>query len=364
MAYSITDFSATQILVDNSGVLLYYIDKSNLRVSYVEPICTLNWHLYELGYTTKKLDIDFNDVTTPVVASAAALTAAIQAMIDGAGGSGTVTSVGTGTGLTGGPITTSGTVSLNTKLAPADSLTGNSLKVLRVNLGETAVEYATPAVGTVTSVSGTTNRVTSTGGATPVIDISATFEALLGKVASPLSQFASTSSLQLRGVLSDENGTGVALFDSCTSPTFITPILGTPTSGTLTNCAGLPMAGVVDLATAWTDYTGTSTVVGWSSFTTKQIWYKIIGKTMIIRYHLAGTSDSTTTTFTFPATSISDSSQFVVTSAVDSGAAAVAGLTRVDPATSVVILRRTVNGATYTASGTKVAIGTITLEIQ
>ena len=37
--------------------------------------------------------------------------------------------------------------------------------------------------GTVTSVSGTANRVTSTGGATPVIDISATFEALLEKVA-------------------------------------------------------------------------------------------------------------------------------------------------------------------------------------
>ena len=54
-----------------------------------------------------------------------------------------VTSVGTGTGLTGGTITSTGSISLNTKLAPADSLTGNSLKYLRVNAGETAVEYAT-----------------------------------------------------------------------------------------------------------------------------------------------------------------------------------------------------------------------------
>ena len=54
-----------------------------------------------------------------------------------------VTSVGTGTGLTGGSITTTGTISLNTKLAPADSLTGNAGKFLRVNAGETAVEYAT-----------------------------------------------------------------------------------------------------------------------------------------------------------------------------------------------------------------------------
>jgi hypothetical protein len=62
-------------------------------------------------------------------------------------GTGTVTSVATGTGLTGGPITSSGTISLNSKLAPADSLTGNSLKYLRVNAGETAVEYATVAGG-------------------------------------------------------------------------------------------------------------------------------------------------------------------------------------------------------------------------
>jgi hypothetical protein len=60
----------------------------------------------------------------------------------GGSGSGTVTQVDTGTGLTGGPITTTGTVSLNSKLAPADNLVGNSLKYLRVNAGETAVEYA------------------------------------------------------------------------------------------------------------------------------------------------------------------------------------------------------------------------------
>ena len=71
---------------------------------------------------------------------------------------GTVTNVATGTGLTGGPITTTGTISLDSKLAPMDSLTGNSLKVLRVNAGETAVEYATASAGTVTSV-GTTGLI-------------------------------------------------------------------------------------------------------------------------------------------------------------------------------------------------------------
>lgn len=88
----------------------------------------------------------------------------------------------------------------------------------------------TLAAGTVTSVSGTANRITSTGGATPVIDISSTFEALLGKVANPLSQFAATTSAQLAGIISDETGTGALVFAN--SPAFAgTPTAPTPTAG-------------------------------------------------------------------------------------------------------------------------------------
>lgn len=96
--------------------------------------------------------------------------------------------------------------------------------------------------GTVTSVSGTTNRITSTGGATPVIDISATFEALLGKVANPLSQFASTTSAQLAGVISDETGSGALVFG--TSPTISTGLtLGYITGST--QCLHVNTSGVV-----------------------------------------------------------------------------------------------------------------------
>jgi hypothetical protein len=66
-------------------------------------------------------------------------------------GTGTVSSISPGTGLAvstaPNPITTTGSISLNTKLAPADSLTGNGGKFLRVNTGETAVEYATVSTG-------------------------------------------------------------------------------------------------------------------------------------------------------------------------------------------------------------------------
>lgn len=59
---------------------------------------------------------------------------------------------------------------------------------------------------------------------------------------------ATPSSANLRSALTDETGSGAAVF--ATSPTLVTPILGTPTSGTLTNCTGLPQAGTVGLTTS------------------------------------------------------------------------------------------------------------------
>lgn len=95
-------------------------------------------------------------------------------------------------------------------------------------------------------------------------------------VANPLSQFAATTSLQLLGVISDETGSGLLVFG--TSPTLITPLLGTPTSGVLTSCTGLPVssgisglgAGIAawlatpssaNLITAVTDETGTGALM-------------------------------------------------------------------------------------------------------
>jgi hypothetical protein len=55
------------------------------------------------------------------------------------------------------------------------------------------------------------------------------------------------SSANLLAAMTDETGTGVLVFNN--TPTLLSPILGTPTSGTLTNCTGLPVAtGISGLA--------------------------------------------------------------------------------------------------------------------
>jgi hypothetical protein len=84
------------------------------------------------------------------------------------------------------------------------------------------------------------------------------------------------SSANLAAAVTDETGSGSLVF--ATSPTLVTPILGTPTSGTLTNCTGLPVStgvsglgtGVAtflatpssaNLASAITDETGSGSLV-------------------------------------------------------------------------------------------------------
>lgn len=80
-----------------------------------------------------------------------------------------------------------------------------------------------------------------------------------------LGQFAATTSSQLAGVVSDETGSGALVFG--TSPTLVTPALGTPASGVLTNATGLPIAtGLAsgtsaDLSGRLSDETGTGAFV-------------------------------------------------------------------------------------------------------
>lgn len=174
-----------------------------------------------------------------------------RALVDVSGGSSGITSINADT--TAAQFLVTGTT--GTDFAIVDNGTGthtfNLPTASASNRGAlSSTDWSTfngKGAGTVTSVSGTTNRVTSTGGTTPAIDVSATFEALLGKVASPLSQFASTTSAQLAGVISDETGSGSVVF--ATSPTLVSPVLGAATATSINGNV---------LTTGSSTYTGTA----------------------------------------------------------------------------------------------------------
>lgn len=203
--------------------------------------------------------------TTPIITLSTTITGVLQ-------GNGTAISavtIGSGLSFSGGTLSATGTSTpggLNTQLQYNN--VGSFGGISGATTNGTIVSLTNPLIGGATITTSTINGNTITTG-TGILTLAAgktltisntltlagtdgstlnigtggtlgtaayTAANTYGLLANPLSQFAATTSAQLAGVISDETGTGVLVF--ATSPTLVTPALGTPTALVATNATG------------------------------------------------------------------------------------------------------------------------------
>jgi hypothetical protein len=113
----------------------------------------------------------------------------------------------------------------------------------------------------------------------------------------------------------------------------------------------------------WTNYTSSSTIVGWSSFIIEVIYYKKIGKLVFVQFTLSGTSNSATTTFTLPYNQQGGVRMRSPCLAQDNGGTHVWGVTDMVISSNLVTLYPTTALNAWTASGSKEGRGQFFYEV-
>lgn len=116
--------------------------------------------------------------------------------------------------------------------------------------------------------------------------------------------------------------------------------------------------------TGWTDYSGTTSLTGFSATSTLKVFYKKLGKLVFLFWDITGTSNSALFSFTLPVTRSTDAG-FNITGpigAVNNTAALAGGIYQIASAGTSITFFTSGTGGSWVASGVKASYGQCTYQ--
>jgi len=227
----------------------------------------------------------------------------------------TFVSEGTASNATGYVLTTLDPITLDTDGSgtPPTNLTFTQFS----GAGQIDAGAGLTKTGNTLDVVGTSGRIVANAN---TVDIGSD----VALVANPLSQFGATTSAQLKGVLSDETGSGAAVFG--TSPTLISPALGTPASGVVTNLTGTASININGTVGASTPSAATTTTLNTSGTVVHNdagaaVDFRVEGDTQPFLLFASGTEDKVGVKTSGPVEALQVSGAIKVTGAIETDTA-------------------------------------------
>jgi hypothetical protein len=155
---------------------------------------------------------------------------------------------------------------------------------------------------------------------------------------------------------------GNVLINTTTDAGYKLDVNGTArVQGALTATGNFLAADVTD----WVDYSATSTIAGFTTYTTKKIQYRLAGpKTLIVQYQIEGSGTNTTHSFTIPYNASTWGTQYFMCHALNNNTTQSVGVVTISASSNVVTCSNTTSTSASWINATNQAMrGTITINI-